>query len=404
MPLRITGCRFASKEQSMRLLPAGLVAFGILPILALAAFAQQEDQGFSVVAGGAPRALATAQAAPMVRNTLSEPPAPTPRPATPPLRRIAPPDLYGPQVIGFPDNVAGAFNVTYSTLAGFRPLTLDLYTPRPSDMPRPLVVFVHGGSWNSGDSRHAGTFENFPHELAALAANGYVVASVNYRLSQEARFPAALQDVKAAIRWLRTHAGDFNIDITRVAVWGASSGGQLAALAGTTCGVERFEPAGDAGKDLASDCVQAVIDWYGVSDLEAMTDKPGPNGFAAGSTSATGNYLGCEPAACAPGVARLSSPVAFVSARSPAFLIQHGAADTDVPPSQSRKLYDALRAAGVPAEITIYPEVGHKFARDGEADATVNAAAMGAIRTFLAATFPNVRIAGHPQIRRAPLD
>jgi acetyl esterase/lipase len=372
----------------MRLLPAGILAFGILPMLVLAASAQQEDQGFSVVAGGPPRAL-TAQATPVVRDTLKDIPVPPPQirqqipqPAsTPPLRRIAPPDLYGPQVIGFPDNVAGAFNVTYATLPGFRPLTLDLYTPRPSDMPRPLVVFVHGGDWNSGDARHAGTFDNFPRELATLAANGYVVASVNYRLSQEARFPAALQDVKAAIRWLRMHASDFNIDTTRVAVWGAASGGQLAALVGTTCGVYRFEPAGDISKDAASDCVQAVIDWYGVSDLQALAgDKLGPNGFAAGSTSMAGNYLGCEPAACAPGVARLSSPVGFVSARSPSFLIQHGAADTVVPPSQSRKLYDALKAAGVPAELTVYPEVGHDFARDGAPAATVNAAAMGGLQ------------------------
>lgn len=388
----------------MRLLPAGLLAFGILPILA--ASAQQDDGGFSVAAGSAPRALATPQTPPVVRSALIDLPAPTPRPTAPvpPLRRIAPPDPYGPQVISFPGNVAGAFNVTYATLPGFRPLTLDLYTPRPSDTPRPLVVFVHGGNWDSGDARHAGTFADFPRELAGLAANGYVVASVNYRLSQEARFPAALQDVKAAIRWLRAHAGDFNIDTTRVAVWGASSGGQLAALAGTTCGVDRFEPAGDAGKDAASDCVQAVIDWYGISDLQAIADKPGPGGFAAGSTSTAGSYLGCEPAACAPGVARLSSPVAFVSARSPAFLIQHGAADTDVPPSQSQALYDALKAAGVPAEITIYPEVGHKFARDGGADAAVNEAAMGAVRAFLASTFPNVRIAGRPQIRRGPID
>ena len=198
----------------MRLLPAGVVAFGILPILAFAASAQQD--GFSVVTGSAPR-LVAAEAAPVPRNTLHDIPAtPTPRPSiadTPPMRHIAPPTTqYGAQVIAFPGNVAGAFDVTYATLPGFRPLTLDLYTPRPSDTPRPLVVFVHGGSWDSGDSRHAAPFPDFPRALATLAAQGYVVASVNYRLSQEARYPAAVQDVKAAIRWLRGRAQDFNID------------------------------------------------------------------------------------------------------------------------------------------------------------------------------------------------
>jgi acetyl esterase/lipase len=385
----------------MRLLPAGITAFGILPILALAVCAQPDDRGFSVVAGAAPRALTTARTAPVVRTDL---PAPRPTLSTPPLRRIAPPDLYGPQVIAFPDNVAGAFNLAYATLPGFRPLTLDLYTPRPSDMPRPLVVFVHGGSWDSGDSRHAAPFSDFPQALAALAAQGYVVASVNYRLSQEARYPAALQDVKSAIRWLRAHAGDFNIDTTRVAVWGASSGGQLAALVGTTCGVGRFEPEGDTDKDLPSDCVQAVIDWFGVTDIAA--DAPAAKSFTTGSSSSEGKYLGCEPAACPPGVARLASPLTFVSAGSPPFLIQHGAADTGVPPLQSQRLYDSLKAAGVPAQIVIYPDVGHGFARNGTADAATVTQAMARLTAFLAETFAITRVAGKtvPPMRRGPLD
>jgi acetyl esterase/lipase len=398
----------------MRLLPAGILAFGILPILVLAAFAQQEDQGFSVVAGGPPRAL-TAQAAPVVRDTLNDIPAPppeirqqVPQPAsTPPLRRIAPPDAYGPQVIGFPDNVAGAFNVTYATLPGFRPLTLDLYTPRPSDMPRPLVVFVHGGSWDSGDSRHAAPFSDFPRALAALAAQGYVVASVNYRLSQEARYPAALQDVKSAIRWLRAHGNDFNIDTTRVAVWGASSGGQLAALVGTTCGVGRFEPEGDTDKDVSSDCVQAVIDWFGVTDFHtAATDAPAANSFTTGSSSSEGKYLGCEPASCPPGVARLASPLTFVSVKSPPFLIQHGVADTGVPAVQSQRLYDSLKAAGVPAQIVMYPNVGHGFARNGTPDADTVAQAMARLTAFLAETIATRRVVAKtvPPVRRGALD
>jgi acetyl esterase/lipase len=171
-------------------------------------------------------AAAAQQAAPErpFQEARDAPPPPagiTPLIAPPTVRGIEPANSYGPQKIAFSDGVSGVFDLTYATLPGYRPLTLDLYSPPPGAGPLPLVVFVHGGGWNGGDARHAGTFEDFPAQLAALAAQGYVVASVNYRLSEEAHFPAPLQDVKAAIRWLRAGAAGRNIDITRVAVWGA---------------------------------------------------------------------------------------------------------------------------------------------------------------------------------------
>ncbi|HMH65117.1 MAG TPA: alpha/beta hydrolase, partial [Rhizomicrobium sp.] len=214
-----------------------------------------------------------------------------------------------------------------------------------------------------------------------------------YRLSQEARFPAALQDVKSAIRWLRGHASSYGGDATRVAVWGASAGGQLAALAGTTCGVARFEPDGAVSRDAPSDCAEAVIDWFGPTDLQVPA---APNGFATGSTSAEGGFLGCEPSACAPGVVRLASPLTFISENAPPFLIQHGAADTEVPPKQAQQLYEALKQKGVPAEIAIYPDVGHGFMRGNAPDTATVAKAMAKLTAFLAATFP----AGKPPIRR----
>jgi hypothetical protein len=151
---------------------------------------------------------------------------------------------YGPQRLAFPDGVAAQFDVTYQILQGFRPLTLDLYQPRPRGYPLPLLVFVHGGT----DTRHAAAIEDFPAALADLAAQGYVVASVNYRLSGEARFPAALQDVKSAIRWLRARGNEYNIDTTRVAVWGFSGGAHLAALARPGRSAE-----GDAFSGLSDD-------------------------------------------------------------------------------------------------------------------------------------------------------
>lgn len=382
-----------------------------LPLSSLPAIAQEK----------APRLFAPAptssapvlsSSVPQVRTTLEEPPVPTARPTpdirstesdteVPPSPSPRPPVTYPAQKIAFPDGVMAQFDISYASLPGYRPLTLDIYTPRPSPAPLPLVVFVHGGGWNSGDSRHAVPFSDLPRTLAALASQGYVVASVNYRLSQEAHFPAALQDVKSAIRWLRGHASAYGGDSTRLAVWGMSAGGQLAAMVGTTCGVMKFEPAAGDGLDAPSDCAEAVIDWFGPTDLQSMADdngKPTKDGFvAAGQPSPEGSYLGCEPALCAPGVVKLASPLGFISENAPPFLIQHGAADTEVSPKQSQKLYEALKQKGVPAELELYPDVGHGFVRDGKVDTAVVDKAMAQLTAFLATTFPTQLT--KPQIR-----
>ncbi len=377
----------------MRMRLSGLLGIGLMPLLGVAASAQQSPASFQEVKAAPPSAPRLAVTPPSVRS-------------------IQPSNSYGAQKIFFSNGVNGSFDLIYQTLPGYRPLTLDLYTPAPGGLPKPVVVFVHGGGWNGGDARHAATFEDFPAQLAGLAAQGYVVASVTYRLSQEAQFPAQLQDVKAAIRWLRAGAANYNIDTTRVAVWGAAAGGQLATLAGVTCGVDRFEPLSDANaRDLPSDCVQAVINWYGVSDLESLAEDGGKlpgsrQSFTAQSSSAEGNYLGCEPADCAPGLARLASPLSFISASSPPFLIQHGAADTTIPPKQSQKLQDALKAKHVPAELVLYPNAGHDFTRGGNPDPRLNAQAMEKLAAFLAALFPPSPLAGKapPPMRRSALD
>src|SRR3954470_10251158 len=128
-------------------------------------------------------------------------------------------DRYPERRVSFPDDVVGFPDLTYSSLAGYRPLILDLYKPARSGVPLPLVIYLHGGGWQGGHTRHSGAFEDWPGVLASIAARGYVVASVEYRLSGEAAFPAAVQDVKAAIRWLRTHATEFGIDKTQAVVW-----------------------------------------------------------------------------------------------------------------------------------------------------------------------------------------
>jgi acetyl esterase/lipase len=401
----------------MRWLGVGCLALGLT---ASAVWAQDSPQLFAP-APKTPAQSADARTVPVVRTSLSEPvPVPIPRPeirstliesvAEPVAQRLSMPEppapsprpQYQPPPLSFADGVTATFDIPYATLPGFRPLTLDLYTPRTQTLPAPIVVFVHGGSWNSGDSRTARAFNDLPRALAALAAQGYVVASINYRLSQEARFPAALQDVKSAIRWMRSRAAGFNGDPTRLAVWGASSGGQLAAMAGVTCGVPRFEPEGEVGRDAPSNCVEAVIDWYGPTDLAsaaADSGKPASEGFtsASGGPSPEGRYLGCEPSACAPGVVKLASALAFVSENAPPFLIQHGAADTEVSPKQAQKLYEALKAKGVPVQIAIYPDVEHQFFRKDAPDAATVNKAMVQVTQFLAATFP---AKPKPQIRR----
>jgi acetyl esterase/lipase len=351
----------------------------------------------------APEAALRLTPSPDAATPLSPPPAAAAAPIATPA--AGPAQSWEPQRISFSNQVTASFGLAYANLRGYRPLTLDLYQPgaagtgaRPGALP--LVVFVHGGGWNGGDSRHAAAFDDLPRALAALAARGYVVASVNYRLSGEARFPAAVQDIKAAISWLRGQAQTFNIDVTRAAVWGEGAGGQLAALAGVTCGVEPFQPA--AAQSGASDCVQAVIDWGGATDLETLaTDarpagdagfKPVTSGFTPPPSTDAGDFLGCEPARCAPMLARLASPMAFLSATAPAFLIQHGAEDAVVPVAQARKLYDGLRNAGAVAELVVYPGVGQDFRKGSVTDTATLGAAEDKMLGFLAATFPPITL------------
>jgi len=295
------------------------------------------------------------------------------------------------QTVAFPGGIVMHRDLIYAAMDGFRPLTLDLYQApsKPKALPRPLILFVHGGDWATGDARHLTGFTDFPSTLAALAAKGYVVGSVNYRLSGEAHFPAAIQDVKSALRWLRGHAADYNIDTTRMMVWGAEAGGQIAAMVGASCGVTALEPAADAKSKatLVSDCVQGVIDWYGPSDL-ASWETGGAHPSEPGAPTRLGAYLGCEAADCAAGLVRAASPHSYISSLTPPFLIQHGSADTRVLPDQSQKLNDALHEQHVPSDILIYPGVGQDFSKDGAADPAANAKALADMEDFIAKTFP----------------
>jgi len=241
----------------------------------------------------------------------------------------------------FPGGVTGHPDIAYSTLGGFRPITLDLYTPAKGGGPKPLVIYVHGGGWMGGTSRNAAAYADFPAVLADLASRGYVVASLNYRLGGEARFPAATEDVDAAIRWLRAHAADYGIDKSRIAIWGGSAGGQLAALAATDCA-----PADGKGE---SDCVQAAAIWYGVFDVPALPNG-GPPYFAGNGAKA--------------------SAVTFLDAKDPPFLLIHGTDDKTVPVAQSRAMAEKLRAIGVRSEYIELPGIDHSWIGKTPAETT----------------------------------
>lgn len=243
----------------------------------------------------------------------------------------------------FAAGVKGLPDVTYAVIPGYQPLKLDLYVP-PGKGAKPLVIYIHGGGWTGGTSRNAAAFSNFPAVLADLAARGYVVASLNYRLSGEARFPAAAQDVDAAIRWLRAHAGEYGIDKARVGVWGGSAGGQLAGLAATECG------AGDGKGE--SDCVQSAVIWYGVFDFSTMPQRGGP--------AAENAYLGCKAGEC-DAQNRAASPATFVDPKDPPMLLIAGTADRQVPVTQSREMIAKLKAAGVKSDFIELPETDHSF-------------------------------------------
>jgi len=290
-----------------------------------------------------------------------------------------------PPVI-YPGSVKSLRDVTYAEISGFRPLTLDLYLPPESAFPKPLVVFVHGGAWRHRTARDGGTFRDFPAVLASVAARGYVVASVNYRLLGEAKFPAAVQDVAESIRWLRANAGKYGIDPARAIAWGSSAGGQIATLIGTACDAPLFESA-----TPGSACVQGVVDWYGIIDLTSNGADLGKTGAAAQARESA--YLGCEVSKCPAELLRSATALTYIDKQDPPFLIQHGTADTSVSAKQSQRLHDALHKAGVSSELILYPNVDHGFAAvpGGGPDDAVNRQAMEDVYKFLARHFPSTR-------------
>lgn len=244
-----------------------------------------------------------------------------------------------------PEGTRVARDVVYARTPS-KDLLLDVYVP-PGDAKPPLVVWIHGGAWRSGS-------KNNPPALFLLE-RGFAVASINYRLSQEAIFPAQIHDVKGAIRWLRANADQYGYNAARIGVWGASAGGHLAALLGTTGGVAELE--GPHGYPEVSSRVQAVVDFFGPTDLTEMGKFPSQMDHNA-PDSPESQLVG-GPIQQNRDKAALANPIRYVSKDDPPFFIVHGDADPLVPVNQSELLVASLRKAGVPVEFRVIRGGGH---------------------------------------------
>jgi acetyl esterase/lipase len=227
--------------------------------------------------------------------------------------------------------------------------TLDVYFPEKSDKPLPLVVWIHGGAWRGGSKDRT--------PALPLLAEGFAVASVTYRFSQDAPFPAQIEDCKAAIRWLRAHAKELHIDPARIGVWGSSAGGHLVAMLGTAGDMKEW----DKGENLSeSSRVQAVCDWFGPAELLTMGAQSGPDSRIPHDApdSPEAKLVG-GPLQDNKDKALAASPLTYVSADDPPFLIMHGDRDALVPLQQSVDLQAALKKAGVDSTLRTLEGSGH---------------------------------------------
>jgi acetyl esterase/lipase len=225
-------------------------------------------------------------------------------------------------------------------------LKLDLYIPEHISHPAPLIINIHGGGWMALDKT----------EMVArgILQHGFAVASIDYRLSQTAIFPAQIYDCKAAVRWLRAHAGEYGLKADKIGAWGDSAGGHLVSLLGTTANHPEFE--GDEGNTNISSQVQAVCDFYGPSDFLSIPLPAADTLADAALPKLLGGRIEQNREK-----ARQASPLFYVSSNACPFLIVHGDKDSLVPLQQSIELNDALQKAGVASELYIVQGGGHGF-------------------------------------------
>jgi acetyl esterase/lipase len=229
---------------------------------------------------------------------------------------------------------------------------LDLYLPK-AEKKLPLIIWIHGGAWLAGSKT-----DGVPLDYLA---DGYAVASINYRLSQHAIFPAQIQDCKAAVRYLRANAQKYNLDPNYFGAWGPSAGGHLVAMLGTTGDVNEF----DVGEYLTiSSRVQAIADYFGPTDFLQMDEHRLPNGMVHNTPDSPesqliGGYIQDNKEKVAK-----ANPITYVTKNDSPFLIVHGDMDPLVPHHQSELLEAALKKASVPVSFYTVKGAGHGGFKD----------------------------------------
>ncbi len=252
-------------------------------------------------------------------------------------------------------------DVPYATVDGVK-LELDFAAPKAGG-PHPCVVLLHGGAWKMGSRKELsrrppadldfGTDGKSLTEI--LAERGYAAASVSYRLAPKGKFPAQIQDVKTAVRYLRANAKDLNIDPDRIAAYGFSAGGHLAALLGTTAGLKEFE--GDLYPEQSS-TVCCVVNFFGPADLSLYCETPGIE------KAFFKDFLVCTPATKADVFAK-ASPITHASKASVPFIHIHGTADVVVPVVHSEAFHKKLVEVGAKSTLVEVKGKGHGwFGRD----------------------------------------
>ena len=248
-----------------------------------------------------------------------------------------------------PSDLSKTSDIVYGTVDG-RDLILDLYMPAEAVNP-PLLVYVHGGAWRGGSKERLPT--------TAFVEGGYAMASLDFRLSGEAMFPAQIHDIKAAVRFLRGNAAAYGYDASRLAILGSSSGAHLASVVGVTNGHEDLE--GEIGDylDQSSD-VQAIVSYYGASNLTTILKQSTPHGLSV-RMPALDLLLGGQPEEKTK-LARLASPVFHVEASDPPLLLLHGDQDPQMPINQSHELHHAYKERGLQVRF----EVVHGAAHGGQ--------------------------------------